>query len=432
VSASLAESLASLPDSEVANILADLTDEEAEALEYDWRWWGRPEQIAPDGDWRVWLALAGRGFGKTEAGAQWIRERVAAGARSIAIVAETQKDLEEVMVPRIISVHPEHMRPKVRYRPVRIVWPNGAQALGYNGTEPDQLRGPEFDTAWCDELAKWRYARETWDMLQFTMRRGDDPRIFVSTTPRPIAIIKEMIADTSTAITRGSTLDNRKNLAQAFIDTIVRKYEGTRLGRQELEAEILDDMPGALWSRAVIDETRVRDYPPLKRVAIAIDPPVTSGDSADECGIIAAGIDEHGTGFVIGDRSSQGDKPSEWARRAVQAYEMFDGDCIVAEVNNGGEMIEEIIRQVAPNIPVKSVRATRGKFTRAEPVAALYEQRRVHHVGSFPKLEDQMCAMTPDFDPAKAGYSPDRLDAMVWAMTELMTGYRSEPRIRSF
>ena len=432
MSDSLAELLASLPESERAAAFADLTDDEADGLEYDWRFWGRPEQFAPDGDWRTWIALAGRGFGKTETGAQWVRERVKAGARQIAIVAETQKDLEDVMVPRIVAVHPPGEAPKVRYEPVRVVWPNGAIALGYNGTEPNQLRGPEFDTAWLDELAKYRYARETWDMLQFTMRRGDDPRVFVSTTPRPIAILKEILADPSTVVTRGSTFDNKANLAKAFIDTIVKKYEGTRLGRQELEAEILEDVPGALWTRAMIDETRRRSAPPLPSVAVAVDPPVTSGENADECGIIVAGVDADGEGYILADHSSQGDKPREWARRAVAAYEMFSADYIVAEVNNGGEMIAEIIRQIDPAIPVKEVRATRGKFTRAEPISALYEQRRVHHVGSFPKLEDQMCSMTPDFDPAKAGYSPDRLDALVWALTKLMTGPRSEPSIRRF
>lgn len=351
------------------------------------------------------------------------------------MIAETAADARDVLVEGesgVLSVHPKDFRPHYEPSKRRLTWPNGAVATLYNAVEPDQLRGPQHDLAWCDELAKWRYVRDTWDQLQFGLRLGTHPRQIVTTTPRPLPLLKELLAASTTIVTRGSTFENRANLAASFLTQIESRYAGTRLGRQELEAEILDDMPGALWARSVIDETRVKDYPPLKRVAIAIDPPVTSGEDADECGIIAAGIDEYGAGFVIGDRSSQGDKPSEWARRAVQAYEMFDGDCIVAEVNNGGEMIEEIIRQVAPNIPVKSVRATRGKFTRAEPVAALYEQRRVHHVGSFPKLEDQMCAMTPDFDPAKAGYSPDRLDALVWAMTELMVGPRAEPRIRSF
>ena len=423
--------MASLPERQRAAILKDLSEAEAASLEYDWRFWARKNQIAPPGDWLVWLALAGRGFGKTEAGAQWVRERVEAGARNIALIAETQKDLEEVMVERLLTISPPRQAPKVRYKPVRIVWPNGATALGYNGTEPDQLRGPEFDTAWVDELAKYRYARETWDMLQFTMRSGHDPRVFVTTTPRPIEVIKEIIAAKTTVVTRGSTFDNAANLPPQFLANLKARYAGTRLGRQELEAELLEDVPGALWTRAGIDETRISDVGPLPRVVVAIDPPVTSGENADECGIIAAGRDSGGHGYVLADATSQGEKPGEWASRAVRLYEQVSADSLVVEVNNGGEMIASIIGQINPRIPIKEVRATRGKFTRAEPISMLYEQRRVHHVGSFPKLEDQMCSMTPDFDAASAGYSPDRLDAMVWAMTELMLGNHAEPRVRS-
>lgn len=428
--ASLAESLALLPEAQRTAILAELTNSEAADLEYDWGFWGRANQRAPAGNWQTWLALAGRGFGKTEAGAQWIRERVAAGARNIALVAETQKDLEEVMVARLLAIYPPGQAPVARFKPVRLIWPNGAMALGYNGTEPNQLRGPEFDTAWVDELAKYRYAQETWDMLQFTMRSGTDPRVFVTTTPRPIDVIRKIMADPFTVVTRGSTFDNAANLPPQFLRQLRARYEGTRLGRQELNAEILEDVPGALWTRDIIEGCRVSAEPIMRRVVIAIDPPVTSGENADECGIIAAGLGDDGHGYVLADRSSQGEKPSEWARRAVLAFKQFDADCIVAEVNNGGEMIEEVIRAVDPNMPVRSVRATRGKVLRAEPISLLYEQRRIHHVGAFPKLEDQMCAMTPDFDPSDAGYSPDRLDALVWAMTELMLGHKSEPRIR--
>jgi len=283
---SLAEQVATHPKRD--EILADIDPRE---LEYDWEFWARPNQLAPEGDWRTWLALAGRGFGKTESGAQWIRQRVKNGARSIALVAETQKDLEEVMVARLLKISPPDDMPKVRYKPVRIVWPNGAQALGYNGTEPDQLRGPEFDTAWVDELAKYRYARDTWDMLQFTMRSGTDPRVFVTTTPRPIPVLKEIIADPTTVVTRGSTMDNAKNLAPAFMTAVVNKYAGTRLGRQELDAEMLDDVPGALWTRVMLDDTCCKandDGLPiwngpkvqLRRVVIAVDPSGTSGKAA--------------------------------------------------------------------------------------------------------------------------------------------------------
>lgn len=351
-----------------------------------------------------------------------MRERVKAGARSIAIVAETQKDLEEVMVARIVSIHPPKEAPSVRYRPVRITWPNGAIALGYNGTEPDQLRGPEFDTAWLDELAKYRYARETWDMLQFTMRSGNDPRVFVSTTPRPLPVLKEIIADPSTIVTRGSTFENRANLASAFVTRITEKYEGTRLGRQELHAEILDDVPGALWTRVMIDEAcKPVPKPDMQRVVVAVDPSGTRGveDSGDSIGIVVVGKGVDGRAYVLADRSCKL-SPDGWGRRTVNAYREFAADRVVAERNFGGAMVEHVIRTVDSAVSYKEVTASRGKVVRAEPAAALYEQGRVSHVAETAELEDQMCAMTSD------GYaldgSPDRVDALVWALTELMLG----------
>ena len=425
MSASSAELLARLPESQRRAILKDLTDREAEALEYDWRFWGRPEQIAPEGDWSVWLAMAGRGFGKTEAGAQWVRERVIAGARSIALVAETQKDLEEVMVQRLIKISPPKERPKVRYKPVRMEWPSGALALGYNGTEPDQLRGPQFDTAWVDELAKYRYASETWDMLELTMREGD-PRVFVTTTPRPIPIIRHLLADAGTVVTRGSTYENAANLPQKFLERIRERYEGTRLGRQELFAELLDDNPGALWTRAVIDATRVKEAPPMKRVVVAVDPSGTKGGGeGDDIGIVIAGKGLDGRGYVLADWTLQA-SPATWGRRAVEAFGHFKADRIVAERNFGGAMVESVIKTADRNVPVKMVTASRGKIARAEPIAALYEQQRVSHVGAFAQLEDQMVCFTAD------GYvgdrSPDRADALVWALSELMLG-SAEPTI---
>jgi phage terminase large subunit-like protein len=418
VTSSLAASIASLPDAERAAILASLTEAQAEELLHDWRFWARPNQIAPEGDWQTWLALAGRGFGKTEAGAQWVRERVKGGARSIALVAETQKDLEEVMVSRLVAIHPPEEAPRVRYKPVRLVWPNGAMALGYNGTEPDQLRGPEFDTAWVDELAKYRYARETWDMLQFTMRRGD-PRVFVTTTPRPIPVIKEILADPSTVVTRGSTFDNADNLPSKFLDQLRTKYEGTRLGRQELNAEILDDVPGALWTREMIDQAQVKAAPDLVRVVVAVDPSGTKGeaDKGDSIGIIAAGKGVDGNAYVLADRTCKL-SPDGWGRRAVATYTDLGADRIVAERNFGGAMVEHVIRTVDPRVSYKEVTASRGKVARAEPVAALYEQGKVKHVGGFSDLEDQMCSMTPDGFLGEG--SPDRADALVWAITELM------------
>lgn len=413
--------LASLSDSERQEVLATLTTEQLALLRYNWQFRARPSQRTPPGDWRTWLVLAGRGFGKTEVGAQWIRERVDGGARHIALVAETQKDLEEVMIPRILTVTPPNGAPDVRYKPVRLRWPNGAVAFGYNGTEPDQLRGPEFDTAWVDEFAKYAKARDTWDMLQFTMRKGE-PRVLVTTTPRPIPIIKEIIADSTTITTRGSTMDNADNLAPSFMKKIVDKYAGTRLGRQELDGEIVDDFPGALWTRAMLDANRVDEPPEMARVVVAIDPSGTDGEDeeGDEIGIVVAGRGIDGRGYVLADRTCRL-SPDGWARIAVTAYHEFAADRIVAERNFGGAMVQAVIRQADRSVPYKEVTASRGKAVRAEPVSALFEQGRVSMVGGLPALEDQMCMMTA------AGYmgdgSPDRLDAMVWALTEVMLGH---------
>ena len=409
-----------LPESERQAQLDALPDEVKAALRWHWPFWARPNQLPPAGDWQTWLALAGRGFGKTEAGAQWIRHRVENGARSIALVAETQKDLEEVMVARLLKISPPDMMPKVRYKPVRVTWPNGAEALGYNGTEPDQLRGPEFDTAWVDELAKYRYARDLWDMLQFTMRSGDDPRVFVTTTPRPIPVLREIMASPTTVITRGSTMDNAANLAPSFMKAVVERYAGTRLGRQELNAEMLDDVVGALWTRDMMEATRVKEPPAMRRVVIAVDPSGTSGNGeGDDIGIVAAGVGVDGRAYVLGDYSCNL-SPDGWARRVAEVYSMHNADRIVAERNFGGAMVEAVIRAADKSLPVKMVTASRGKVARAEPVAAMYEQGRISHCGGFAALEDQMCAMAP------GGYvgegSPDRADALVWVLTELMLG----------
>ncbi len=411
--------MASLPAPQRTAILAELSESDLRQLEWEWRFWARKNQIAPDGNWRTWLALAGRGFGKTEAGAQWVRERVKAGARSIALVAETQKDLEEVMVARLVKISPPDEMPTVRYKPVRITWPNGATALGYNGTEPNQLRGPEFDTAWVDELAKYRYARETWDMLQFTMRAGNDPRVFVTTTPRPIPVLREIIKDPDTVITRGSTFDNAANLPKSFLDRLTVRYKGTRLGRQELNAEMLDDLPGALWTREMFDSQRKAMLPEMRRIVVAVDPSGTRGesDSGDSIGIVVAGIGIDGRGYVLADRTCKL-SPDGWAKRAVGAYHEFKADRIVAERNFGGAMVEAVIRTADKSVSYKEVTASRGKVARAEPIAALYEQGRVSHAPDLEELEDQMCQI------GSSGYigegSPDRADALVWALTELM------------
>lgn len=413
--------LASLPEAERQAKIDALPDAVKAQLRWHWPFWARPNQLAPVGDWRTWLILAGRGFGKTEAGAQWIRQRVEGGARSIALIAETQKDLEEVMVARLLKISPPDMMPKVRYKPVRLVWPNGAEALGYNGTEPDQLRGPEFDTAWCDELAKYRYARELWDMLQFTMRSGDDPRVLTTTTPRPIPVLREIMANPSTIITRGSTMDNKDNLAEAFIDAVVSKYAGTRLGRQELDGEILDDVPGALWTRAMLERAVCDNPPEMARVVVAVDPSGTDGDDdGDSVGIVVVGRGVDGRGYVLEDLTCKL-SPDAWARRACEAYHRWGADRLVAERNFGGAMVKSVIKTADASVAYKEVTASRGKTARAEPVSALYEQGRVSHVRGLTELEDQMTLMT------MSGYagegSPDRVDAAVWGLTETMLGH---------
>ena len=383
--------------------------------------------MPPPGDWRVWLLLAGRGFGKTRSGAEFVRARIAArAARRIALVAPTEADARDVMVEGesgLLAIAPPDYRPVYEPSKRRVTWPNGAIATLFSAEEPERLRGPQHDLAWCDELAAWRYP-QTWDMLMFGLRLGEDPRAVVTTTPRPNQLIRALLADPKVVVTRGRTVENRAHLAPAFLAQIVRRYEGTRLGRQELDAELLEDAPGALWRRGVIEASRVAAPPALARVVVAIDPAAASHKDADETGIIVAGRDADGGGYVLADASGRY-APAEWARAAIAAYAAHRADRVVAEVNNGGEMVEATLRMVDPNVPFAAVRAARGKAARAEPVAALYEQGRVRHLGAFPQLEDQMCAFTADFDPDAAGYSPDRVDALVWALTELIVQPRA-------
>jgi predicted phage terminase large subunit-like protein len=389
------------------------------ALETGWRSVARPSQIAPEGDWSIWLVMAGRGFGKTRSGAEWVLEQVSAGCRRIALVGATSADARDVMVEGesgILSISPDWFRPTYEPSKRRLTWPNGAIATTFSAEEPHRLRGPQHDAAWCDELASWRYP-EAWDMLMFGLRLGRQPRCIVTTTPRSVRVLRELLSREDCVVTRGTSFENRDNLAPSFFSSIVRRYQGTRLGRQELNAELLEDVPGALWNRGIIEAARVSAVPELTRVVVAIDPAVTSGDDADETGIIVAGRDRNGDGYVLGDLSGRY-QPIEWARRAVSAYRTHGADRIVAEVNQGGDLVEQTIRTVDQNVAFTAVQASRGKVTRAEPISALYEQGRVHHLGVFPELEDQMCAFTADVD--RAAGSPDRVDALVWAISELM------------
>jgi phage terminase large subunit-like protein len=390
------------------------------------------------GPWTTWLILGGRGAGKTRVGAEWVRAMVHGTPpyanrphRCIALVGETEHDAREVMIEGhsgLLQISPRSQRPIWIPTRRRLQWPNGAIAQAFSAEDPESLRGPQFDAAWCDELAKWRHADATFDMLQFGLRLGARPRQLITTTPRPIPLIKRLIADARTLVTRAATQVNRDHLAPAFLETVVARYAGTRLGRQELNGELIEDRPDALWSRALIEACRIAHMPPLARVVVAIDPPGSSRQGADACGIVAAGRAENGWVYVLEDASASGLSPSGWAAKAIALYRRLQADTLVAEVNMGGEMVRAVLREVDSSVPLKEVHATRGKYLRAEPVAALYEQGRVKHVGCFPLLEDEMC----DFgvDGLSSGRSPDRLDALVWAVTALSSPTRSGPRIR--
>lgn len=431
---SLAQIFANLTDEEREEALAQLSPAALAELKYNWEFWARPNQLEPAGDWVTWLILAGRGFGKTRVGAETIRKWVCGDTplspgrcSRIALVAETAADARDVMVlgeSGILANHPKDFRPEWSPTNRCLTWPNGAKAWTYNATEPDQLRGPQHDGAWVDELAKFRYSQEIWDQLQFGLRLGEHPRQIVTTTPRPIPIIRHLVKDKDTVVTKGRTYDNSANLATPFLKQIEERYGGTRLGRQELDGEILEDVPGALWARASIDDTRLTEgeAPDMERIYVAVDPAASSEEGADEHGIVVVGMardkDGYARGYVLADRTVKG-RPEEWGAAAVKAYREFSADRIIAEKNNGGEMVEHVLKTVDRSVPVKLVHASRGKHIRAEPISALYEQRRVHHVGRFDALEDQMCMFS--IDNLKDGNmgSPDRVDALVWGLSEL-------------
>ena len=426
--------LASLPEAERLTRLAALAPETKAELLHHWPFWARPNQLAPGGSWLTWVILAGRGFGKTRCGSEWVRSMVcgptplAAGRASrVALVAETAADGRDVMVEGdsgVLGVHPKGFRPTYQPSMRRLTWPNGATATVFNATEPDQLRGPQFDLAWCDELAKWRYAQDTWDMLQFGLRLGNDPRQLITTTPRPIPILRKIMADARTVTTRGSTRDNSSNLARTFLANIEAKYAGTRLGRQELDAEMLDDVPGSLWTRDGLDKHRRNrgdKLPDMQRVVVAIDPAGKSQETAisegtADTGIVVVGIGTDGRGYVLDDQTCSL-SPNGWARRALAAYDTYDADAIVVETNQGGDMVTQTIKSVRDTVSVIEVTASRGKVTRAEPIAALYEQGRISHVGSHAALEDQMVLFTPLGISGET--TGDRVDALVWGLTQL-------------
>ncbi len=418
---SLQSELKRLSDKELAAVFAALSDEDADRLVHDWELHARPEQLLPPGEWTVWMILAGRGFGKTRCGVEAVKNWARNYSR-VNLAGATADDVRDIMIEGesgILAHCSRSERPKYYPSKRKLVWPSGCVSLLLYGTEPDRARGKQSEKLWGDEIASWAYP-ETWDQLQLGLRIGDNPQAIVTTTPRPIPIIRELVSAASTVVTRGSTYDNRENLAPTFFTRIITKYEGTRLGRQELNAEILDDNPAALFTLSNIDAHRVKTMPDLVRVVVAIDPAATSGEDADDTGIVTCGRDnQNPPHFYVLDDDTCHEKPMGWAAKAVGAYKRHRADRVVGETNNGGEMVEATIRAVDQDVSYRSVHASRGKIVRAEPVSALYEQGRVHHIGTLSKLEDEITQFDPTtYEPGKSP-SPNRMDALVWAITEL-------------
>ncbi len=416
------------------DFLNSLNEGELLALPFLFEFWAMEHQLPPEGEWRNWVIMGGRGAGKTRAGAEWVRAQVEGPkpidkgrCKRLALVGETVDQVREVMVfgeSGIIACSPPDRRPVWQSTRKRLLWPNGATAQVFSAHDPESLRGPQFDGAWVDELAKWKKASDTWDMLQFGLRLGDAPRVCITTTPRNVGVLKQILKQPSTVVTQAPTEANRAFLAESFLAEVQARYAGTRLGRQELEGVLMEDVEGALWTSAMLEKLRVRKSPVLERIVVAVDPPVTGHAGSDECGIVVAGVLAEGPvqdwrAYVLEDASMSAASPAQWAKAAIAAMEKWGAERLVAEVNQGGDLVESVIRQVDPLVPFKKLHATRGKVARAEPVAALYEQGRVRHCGQgLGTLEDQMCAMSALGYEGKG--SPDRVDALVWALHELM------------
>jgi phage terminase large subunit-like protein len=417
-------SLLSLHPDTLKEVLGHFNDAEKAALFYKWELWARPEQLEPPAPWRRWLNLGGRGAGKTRTGAEWVRKYKDRHGR-IALVGQTAGDVREVMVEGpsgIMAISPPWDKPFYEPSKRRLTWPNGAVANTFSGDEPDQLRGPNLEIAWCDELAKFKYAQEAWDNLIFGLRVGSWPRVCITTTPRPIPLLRKVMNQEGTVLVRSTTYDNRANLAPEFFDEL-SAYEGTRLGRQELYAELLTDMPGALWTLDLLDAVRVMkadELPEMKRIVVGIDPSGTAHNEGAQQGIVVCGAGKNGAFYVIDDCSCS-ETPQGWARQAVNAFFRWGADCIVAERNFGGDMVKATIQGAAPGVPIRMITASRGKHIRAEPIAALYERGRVRHIGYFAELEAQLCQFTHEGYQGRK--SPDRADALVHALSEL-----SQPR----
>ena len=417
------EKLARLSVEDRAAYLNQFSEADLQRLLESYEFRARPKQLFPRGDWRIWLLLSGRGFGKSFVGSNWVINQAQIQKYPIALIGSNAADVRDYMVEQgessIIKQAPKWFIPQYQSSKRRLVFPNGVVAILYSAEDPDQLRGFNGNSAWCDELAKWQYPDDTWDNLQFALRLGNQPRIVVTTTPRPIKLVKELWKDPTVVKTIGSTAENKSNLASSFIEYVYDKYAGSRLGRQELEGEILLDNPGALFSYSNLDSNRVKKAPELKQTVVAIDPAITAEEDSNETGIVVAGIDESNHGYTLEDASGIY-HPQEWAIVAIKLFDKYKANYIVIETNQGGDMAVNTIQQAAKSlnhsfIPVKKVHATKGKYLRAEPISVLYEQNKISHVGNFPTLEDQMTSFLPGDDK-----SPDRLDALVWAYTYLL------------
>lgn len=424
-----------------AELVRSLSPAERNDFPFLWDFNARPEQLPPPCDWRIWMIMAGRGFGKTRTGAEWVRMIASSQPKArIALVSSSLAEARAVMVEGesgLLAVcHPDH-RP--RYEPSlhRLRFRNGAQVQLFSAAEPESLRGPQHSHAWCDEIAKWPLSNERatrcWDNLLLGLRLGDDPRITVTTTPRAVPLVKRLVAqhaaEDGVAISRGSTTDNEGNLPDRFLDAIASEFGATQLARQEIDGELLEDIEGALWTRTMLENARENSSAPAHvRVVVAVDPP--AGTGGDECGIIVVALGNDGIGRVLADCSAAGAAPAEWARRVADAAQRWSADRVVAEANQGGAMVESVLRAADQSLPIKLVHASRGKVARAEPVAALYAAGRVRHVGMLARLEDQLCGLLVGGSYAGPGRSPDRADALVWGLTELMLGRNMRPSVR--
>lgn len=411
-----------MPPQSRAALLASLNDDDAALLARDWDFWARDAQLPPDGAWRIWLFLGGRGAGKTRAGAEWIAGQVREGRMArIGLIGATHADARAVMVEGesglLKVVDGLHYEPSNS----RVLWPDGAVATLLSAEEPDSFRGHQFDGVWGDEFCKWREPQSALDMALMALRLGEMPRMLLTTTPRAIPALTALMDSPGVAMTKSGTADNAANLADGFHALMLARYGGTALGRQELDGELIADSEGALWKRDGI--RRVRDVPTMDRIIVAVDPPAST--QGDECGIVVAGRSED-EGYVLADLSAGGLTPAGWAARTMEAFAQFEADAIIAEANQGGDMVRSVLQQAGADAPVKLVHASRAKRTRAAPYAALYERGRIHHAGAFPELEDQMCT----YDGVSGGKSPDRMDALVWALADLFAMPRRNPRIR--